>query len=142
VLRQLGELVHSSPPARGSCCAPLSAWGLSSRPLPRRRPTPDSCRLRGEHAHLRMTKDCRGHGGALVSTPCGAIGMDVSVVDLTLNERLFRESTSGQFKPSKRWQGEGSCSVGRLGGSSRRGGSLHPSEAPGPPGVMRERVTR
>jgi hypothetical protein len=58
---------------------------------------------------------------------CGVLGVDVGIVNLALDERLFRESMSGRSEPSKRRQGKGSSSVGRLGGSSRRGGFLRPS---------------
>jgi hypothetical protein len=74
--------------------------------------------------------------------PCNTLGVDTGVIDLALEGRLCKESESGQSEPSKRWRGEGSCSTGRLGGSSQRGGSLHTSEAPGPPGVVCEQVTR
>jgi hypothetical protein len=65
-----------------------------------------------------MTKDYRRRGGVLVSAPCGTLGVDAGVIDLALDERLFRESASGRSEPSKRWRGEGSCSAGRLGGLS------------------------
>jgi hypothetical protein len=70
-----------------------------------------------------------------VSPPYGTLGVDAGRVDLALDdERLLKESESGQLEPSKRWRGEGSYSAGRLGGSSRRGGSLRPSVAHKPPG--------
>jgi hypothetical protein len=69
---------------------------------------------------------------------CGALGVDVSIVNLALDECLFRESMSGRSEPSKRRRGKDSSSVGRLGGSSRRGGSLRPSEAPGLLGTVCE----
>jgi hypothetical protein len=49
-----------------------------------------------------MIKDWRRRGGALVSSPCGTLGVDVDVIDLSLGEHLFRESASGRSEPSKR----------------------------------------
>jgi hypothetical protein len=71
-----------------------------------------------------------------VFAPCGELGVGAGVVGLALDEPLFKEFASRQSEPSKRWWGEGSCSAGRLGGSSRRGGSLRPSKAPKPPDTV------
>jgi hypothetical protein len=79
---------------------------------------------------------------ALESAPCSTLRVDAGVVDLALEGRIRREFVSGRSEPSKRWQGEGSCSSDRLGGSSKHGGSLRTSEAPGLPSAVRERVTR
>jgi hypothetical protein len=49
-----------------------------------------------------MTKDWRHHVGALVSAPCGALGVDAGVVDHALDERLFKESASRRSELSRR----------------------------------------
>jgi hypothetical protein len=89
-----------------------------------------------------ITKDWKRRGATLAFAPCGVLGADAGIVDLALGGRLFRESASRRSEPSKRWQDASSCSTGFLGGSSWRGASLRPSETPGPPGPMQERVTR
>jgi hypothetical protein len=85
----------------------------------------------GATSQPQIIKDWRRRGGALVSAPCGTLGADAGGVELAFDERLFKESASG----GRRWREEGSCSVGRLVRSSRRGGCLRPSEARGPPGA-------
>jgi hypothetical protein len=88
-----------------------------------------------------MIKDLRHRGVAPESASCGALSVDAELVDLAHDRRLCIESVSVRSEPSKRWRGEGSCCSGRLGGSTRRGGSLRTSEALEPPGAVRERVT-
>jgi hypothetical protein len=73
---------------------------------------------------------------------CGMLGFDTKPVDLACDGRLCKESVLGRSKPLKRWRDGGARSSDRLGGSTRRGGSLRASQAPEPWGAIRERVAR
>jgi hypothetical protein len=69
---------------------------------------------------------------------CGTLGVDADLVDLSLDGNLCKELMLGWSKLSMTWRGGGSCSSGRLGRSTRRGGSFRVLEAPGPLGTVRE----
>jgi hypothetical protein len=49
-----------------------------------------------------MIEHERHRGGALVSAPCDALGVGISVDGLAFEERLFRKSASRQSGSSKR----------------------------------------
>jgi hypothetical protein len=60
--------------------------------------------VRGSAAQ--MINDWRRHGAAPEFTSCGALSVDTEPVDLTHDRRLYKESSSGRSKPSKRWRME------------------------------------